>query len=208
MPASSVAGPALVVSPAPKAVAQPSPGSVTVTSNAPVPLLQAPVAAPIKIEPTSTPVVAVSTVEPGEIRRRLPPEPPAGGVPFDDMLHDLEEIILPGITHWQSPSFFAFFPANCSGPSILGELLAAGLGVQGMSWATSPAGTGRGRPGCPVTGQGQRRRGIKALWRRTTFGGLTAYCTRGKGGTRSRFWAHESWLSPLDRPIRGIKSRG
>jgi len=55
------------------------------------------------------------------------------------MLKDVEEKILPGITHWQSPNFFAFFPANTSGPSILGELLSAGLGVQGMLWATSPA---------------------------------------------------------------------
>jgi aromatic-L-amino-acid decarboxylase len=51
----------------------------------------------------------------------------------------MDEIILPGITHWQSPNFFAFFPANSSGPSVLGELLSAGLGVQGMMWATSPA---------------------------------------------------------------------
>ena len=55
------------------------------------------------------------------------------------MLRDLEKTLLPGITHWQSPNFFAFFPANSSGPSILGELLSAGLGVQGMLWATSPA---------------------------------------------------------------------
>ena len=52
---------------------------------------------------------------------------------------DVEKLILPGITHWQSPNFFAFFPANNSGPAILGELLSAGLGVQGMLWATSPA---------------------------------------------------------------------
>ena len=51
----------------------------------------------------------------------------------------MEEIILPGITHWQSPNFFGYFPSNNSGPSILGELLSAGLGVQGMLWATSPA---------------------------------------------------------------------
>ena len=55
------------------------------------------------------------------------------------MLKDVEELILPGITHWQSPNFFAFFPANTSNPSILAELLSAGLGVQGMLWATSPA---------------------------------------------------------------------
>lgn len=52
---------------------------------------------------------------------------------------DLERVVMPGLTHWQSPNFFAYFPANASEPSILGELLAAGLGVQGMLWATSPA---------------------------------------------------------------------
>jgi aromatic-L-amino-acid decarboxylase len=55
------------------------------------------------------------------------------------MLEDVERVILPGITHWQSPNFFAYFPSNNSFPSILGELLSAGLGVQGMLWATSPA---------------------------------------------------------------------
>ncbi len=80
-----------------------------------------------------------SRARPGEIRGRLPASPPDCGEPFDAMLRDLDEIILPGITHWQSPNFFGFFPANTSGPSILGELLAAGLGVQGMLWVTSPA---------------------------------------------------------------------
>ena len=54
-------------------------------------------------------------------------------------MRDLDEIIMPGITHWQSPNFFAYFPANASGPAILGDLLSSGLGVQGMSWTTSPA---------------------------------------------------------------------
>ncbi len=80
-----------------------------------------------------------SSVQPGQIRALLPPEPPANGEPFDAILADVEKLILPGITHWQSPNFFAFFPANNSGPSILGELLSAGLGAQGMLWATSPA---------------------------------------------------------------------
>jgi aromatic-L-amino-acid decarboxylase len=61
------------------------------------------------------------------------------GEPFEAILGDVAKLILPGVTHWQSPNFFAFFPANASGPSILGELLSAGLGVQGMLWATSPA---------------------------------------------------------------------
>jgi aromatic-L-amino-acid decarboxylase len=81
----------------------------------------------------------LSRVEPGEIRRRLPPAPPHQGEPFDRMLADVNDVLMPGITHWQSPNFFAFFPANNSGPSILGDLLSAGLGVQGMLWATSPA---------------------------------------------------------------------
>ena len=81
----------------------------------------------------------LSQVEPGQIRAALPAEPPLHGEPFETILKDVDEIIMPGITHWQSPNFFAFFPANTSGPSILGELLSAGLGVQGMLWATSPA---------------------------------------------------------------------
>jgi aromatic-L-amino-acid decarboxylase len=85
----------------------------------------------------SLPVLA--QVKPGEIRASLPEHPPAYGEDFERMLADVDERILPGITHWQSPNFFAFFPANASGPSILGDLLASGLGVQGMLWATSPA---------------------------------------------------------------------
>ena len=81
----------------------------------------------------------MAQVKPGDIRSRLPNAPPAQGEPFDAILRDVEKIILPGITHWQSPNFFAYFPSNNSGPSILGELLSAGLGVQGMLWSTSPA---------------------------------------------------------------------
>ncbi|MCA9291780.1 MAG: aspartate aminotransferase family protein [Phycisphaerales bacterium] len=81
----------------------------------------------------------LSPVRPGEIRDALPKSPPREGEPFEQMLQDVDDLILPGITHWQSPRFFGFFPANTSGPSILGDLLASGLGVQGMLWATSPA---------------------------------------------------------------------
>ncbi|MGC8874479.1 MAG: pyridoxal-dependent decarboxylase [Chloroflexia bacterium] len=81
----------------------------------------------------------LSQVQPGEIRAALPDAPPQQGEPFEAILADVERVLLPGITHWQSPNFFAFFPANASGPAILGELLSAGLGVQGMLWATSPA---------------------------------------------------------------------
>ncbi|MDQ6742981.1 MAG: pyridoxal-dependent decarboxylase [Candidatus Dormibacteraeota bacterium] len=81
----------------------------------------------------------LSQVAAGDIRRALPAHPPEAAEPFAAVLRDLDEIIVPGITHWQSPRFFGYFPANASGPSILAELLSAGLGVQGMLWSTSPA---------------------------------------------------------------------
>ena len=81
----------------------------------------------------------LAQVAPGDIRRALPTHPPEVAEPFAAVLRDMDEIIMPGVTHWQSPRFFAYFPANASGPAILGELLSAGLGVQGMLWSTSPA---------------------------------------------------------------------
>ena len=80
-----------------------------------------------------------SRVRPGEIRAALPAHPPERGEPFERVLADLDDILLPGVTHWQHPGFFGYFPANASGPAILGDLLSSGLGVQGMLWATSPA---------------------------------------------------------------------
>jgi len=81
----------------------------------------------------------LSRVQPGEIRSKLPSQAPEHGEAFDQILGDLDRVILPGITHWQSPNFFAYFPANASGPGILGDLVSSGLGVQGMLWSTSPA---------------------------------------------------------------------
>ena len=81
----------------------------------------------------------LAQVKPGEILARLPQHAPQTAQSFNDILQDLERSVLPGVTHWQSPNFFAYFPANSSPPSVVGELLSAGLGVQGMLWATSPA---------------------------------------------------------------------
>ena len=78
-------------------------------------------------------------IEPGWVRSQLPPHPPEHGEAWDDVVADLDRVVVPGLTHWQSPNFFAFFPANASGPAILGDLVSSGLGVQGMLWATSPA---------------------------------------------------------------------
>lgn len=83
----------------------------------------------------------LSQVKPGEIKNSLPESAPEKGETVDQMMRDLEEKIMPGITHWQSPNFFAYFNANTSLPSILGDLVSSGLGVQGMIWATSPAAT-------------------------------------------------------------------
>ena len=80
-------------------------------------------------------------VQPGTVLKQLPPAPPDDGEPFSAVFSDFREIILPGMTHWQHPSFFAYFPANSSPPSILAEMLTATLGAQCMSWATSPAAT-------------------------------------------------------------------
>jgi aromatic-L-amino-acid/L-tryptophan decarboxylase len=78
-------------------------------------------------------------IEPGAVRAALPASPPDRPEPFHQVLADLSSVIVPGLVHWQSPDFFAYFPANASGPSVLGDLVSSGLGVQGMLWATSPA---------------------------------------------------------------------
>jgi aromatic-L-amino-acid decarboxylase len=80
-----------------------------------------------------------SSVHPGDVRAQLPEHPPTEAEPFASVLADMDRVIVPGLTHWQHPNFFAFFPGNSSYASILGELASAGLGVQGMSWVTSPA---------------------------------------------------------------------
>jgi aromatic-L-amino-acid decarboxylase len=81
----------------------------------------------------------LSRVKPGDILSSLPLQAPSQPEPFDRILRDLDDKILPGITHWQSPNYFAYFPANSSPPSVIGDLISSGLGVQGMLWATSPA---------------------------------------------------------------------
>ena len=83
----------------------------------------------------------LAQVEPGDIRSRLPASPPEQGEPFADVLRDLDQILLPGITHWQSPRFFAYFANSSAEPGILAELLAATLNSVAFIWRTSPAST-------------------------------------------------------------------
>lgn len=80
-----------------------------------------------------------SQVSPGDVRAALPASPPEQGEGIDAVLADLERVVVPGLTHWQHPGFYGYFPANTSGPSVLGDLVSSVLGVQGMSWITSPA---------------------------------------------------------------------
>ncbi len=80
-----------------------------------------------------------SPVGPGDVAAGLPTSPPAQGDDLAEVLADLDQHVVPGLTHWQHPSFFAFFPANTSGPGVLADLVSSGLGVNGMNWATSPA---------------------------------------------------------------------
>ena len=82
-----------------------------------------------------------SQVKPGEISNRLKEKPPTNGEPMENIIDEFKTTILPGITHWQHPRFFAYFPANSSPPSVLAEMLTATLGAQCMLWQTSPAAT-------------------------------------------------------------------
>ncbi len=84
---------------------------------------------------------ATPQVLPGEVRASLPAAPPTDGEPFERIVADFRELIKPGLANWGHPGWFAYFPSNSSPPSVLGEILAAGLGAQCMSWATSPAAT-------------------------------------------------------------------
>ncbi len=80
-----------------------------------------------------------SRVAPGEVASALPADAPAQGEAWDDILADIDRVVMPGITHWQSPRFFGYFPCNTTGPAILADMLSDALNAQGMMWSTSPA---------------------------------------------------------------------
>ena len=135
-----------------------------------------------------------SQVEPGAIRGALPDAAPEQPEPFEDVIRDLNEIIMPGITHWQSPNWFSYFPANSSGPSILGEMVAAGLGVQGMLWSTHPAAT-----------EWKRRGGLDGRSARSPRS-LEDHRTRRRGHPDERFGFRSR--SPGHRPRAGAAASG
>lgn len=82
-----------------------------------------------------------SGVDPGEVAARIPTAPPEAGESFQAILEDMEEVVEPGLTHWNHPRFFAYFPSNASGPTVLAEFLAAAMNQNAMLWRTSPAAT-------------------------------------------------------------------
>ncbi len=82
-----------------------------------------------------------SSSQPGDTRRSLPSAPPRQGEPYQRIFEDFERLIMPGMTHWGHPGWFAYFPSNASPPAVLADMLVAGLGAQCMSWITSPAAT-------------------------------------------------------------------
>jgi len=86
-------------------------------------------------------VSVLSQVAPGDIRKQLPASPPLQPESLESVLRDLDNVIVPGTTHWNHPAFFAYFPNTGSGPGILGEMVSAALNVNGMLWRTSPAAT-------------------------------------------------------------------
>lgn len=81
----------------------------------------------------------MSTIQPGTVRGGLPARPPETGELFESVLTDLNEIILPGITHWNHPNYFAYFPSNATLPSVLGDFICSGLGGIGLNWQSMPA---------------------------------------------------------------------
>src|SRR5450432_2438944 len=90
-----------------------------------------------QLHPERFPVL--SRVKPGEVTDALPESGPNRGEPMEAILHDFEQIIVPGLTHWNHPGFMAYFANTASGPGVLGEMLAAGLNANGILWKTSPA---------------------------------------------------------------------
>ncbi len=81
----------------------------------------------------------MSTMQPGTLRAGLPPQPPEAPEPFEAVLADLDRVILPGITHWNHPDYFAYFPSNASLPTVLGDLICSGIGGIGLNWQSMPA---------------------------------------------------------------------
>ena len=138
---------------------------------------------------------------PGEIRRTLPSAPPALPEPFADIIRDLDRVIVPGITHWQHPSFFGYFPSVGVLSSVLGDFLSTGLGVIGLSWQAGPAVTELEEVVCAWLRQ---MLGLSAAWTgviqdtASTNAIVALICARERA---SRFALGRGGLQGEDRPL-------
>src|SRR5438552_12919578 len=81
----------------------------------------------------------MARTEPGDVRQQLPASPPIDPESFDAIVRDLDRVVVPGLSHWQHPQFFGYFPCNGSLASVLGDYVSTGLGVLGLAWQSSPA---------------------------------------------------------------------
>ncbi|MBT3933200.1 MAG: aspartate aminotransferase family protein, partial [Bacteroidetes bacterium] len=81
----------------------------------------------------------MSTIQPGAVKEGLPENPPENPDPFESVIQDLDKIIIPGVSHWNHPNNFAYFPSNATLPSVLGDLLCSGIGGIGLNWQSMPA---------------------------------------------------------------------
>jgi aromatic-L-amino-acid decarboxylase len=81
----------------------------------------------------------MARTEPGDVKRQLPAAPPDAPEPFADIMRDLEQLVVPALSHWQHPRFFGYFPCNGTWASVLGDYVSTGLGVLGLAWQSSPA---------------------------------------------------------------------
>jgi aromatic-L-amino-acid decarboxylase len=103
-----------------------------------------------------------ATTQPGDVRRGLPAEAPQHGEPFDAIMSDVDRVIMPGVTHWQHPRFFGYFPSNGALASVLGDYLSTGIGTLGLSWQSSPALTELEEVACDWV---RRMLGLSDAWR-------------------------------------------
>jgi aromatic-L-amino-acid/L-tryptophan decarboxylase len=139
-----------------------------------------------------------ATVEPGQVRGRLPEEPPSGTDTIDDLIADLEAVVVPGLTQIQHPRYAGWFPANASLASVLGDLASGGLGALGISWQSAPALTEVEEVVCDWL---RRLTGLDEQWQGAIHDTASTACLIALLAARERLVDPESGLQASDRPL-------